>query len=122
MRKIHCYECGKQYDYDEDGFCPKCGSFNQPPRSSVIGADGSVVRTDGLNERNHKNSFVHKELHAENRERKAIGLSKGVRRTASGAAHRSQSRTQGRGLGSVIFWIILAIFALNVFSNLFYLF
>ena len=122
MRKIHCYECGKQYDYDEDGFCPKCGSFNQPPRSSVIGADGSVVRTAGLNERNHKNSFGHKELHEENRERKAIGLSKGVRRTASGAAHRSQSRTQGRGLGSVIFWIILAIFALNVFSNLFYLF
>ena len=65
MQKVRCYECGKQYDYDEDGFCPKCGAFNQPPRSTAIGADGSVVRADGLNERNHKNSFVHEELHEE---------------------------------------------------------
>ena len=136
MQKVRCYECGKQYDYDEDGFCPEGvpavdeGDLNQPPRSTAIGADGSVVRADGLNERNHKNSFVHEELHEENRQRKTIGLSKGVRRaetkvpqTGNGTtARKSRSSTRKSSLGGVIFWIIFAIFALNILSNIFYLF
>ena len=75
MRRVHCGECGKGYDYDEDGFCPRCGAFNQPPRSTRVNADGSVVRVDGLNEANHAGSFVHRELHEENRERRNSGLS-----------------------------------------------
>ena len=39
MRMVHCYDCGKQYDYDEDGFCPRCGAFNQPAKKE------SAVRT-----------------------------------------------------------------------------
>ena len=35
MRNVCCYECGKKYDYDEDGFCPHCGAFNQPSRSGT---------------------------------------------------------------------------------------
>ena len=50
MRRVRCYECGKRYDFDVDDFCPKCGAFNQPDRTSRIGADGSVIRVDGLNE------------------------------------------------------------------------
>ena len=38
MRMVRCYECGKQYDYDDDGFCPKCGSFNQPERPALSAA------------------------------------------------------------------------------------
>ena len=34
MRMVRCYACGKRYDYDEDGFCPGCGAFNQPGRTS----------------------------------------------------------------------------------------
>ena len=45
MRKVKCYACGKSYDYDEDGFCPNCGGFNQPRHGSAISADGSVVST-----------------------------------------------------------------------------
>ena len=30
MRMVHCEDCGKRYDYDVDGFCPRCGAFNQP--------------------------------------------------------------------------------------------
>lgn len=41
MRTVQCYECRKRYDYDEDGFCPRCGAFNQPERSRA-----SVRRTD----------------------------------------------------------------------------
>ena len=37
MRMVRCYECGKQYDYDDDGFCPRCGSFNQPARTGPAG-------------------------------------------------------------------------------------
>ena len=43
MRRVRCYECGKRYDFDVDDFCPKCGAFNQPDRTSRIGADGSVT-------------------------------------------------------------------------------
>ena len=35
MRKVTCADCGKHYDYDVDDFCPKCGSFNQPPNSGA---------------------------------------------------------------------------------------
>ena len=51
MRKVRCYECGKTYDYDTDDFCPKCGAFNQPPKSTTIDANGAVIRVDGINER-----------------------------------------------------------------------
>ena len=30
MRMVHCEDCGKRYDYDEEGFCPRCGAFKQP--------------------------------------------------------------------------------------------
>ena len=70
MRIVKCYECGKRYNYDEDGFCPGCGAFNQPKALSRIAADGSVVRVEGINRRNHEGSFVHQEYHEENRERK----------------------------------------------------
>ena len=76
MRKVRCYECGKTYDYDTDDFCPKCGAFNQPPKSTTIDANGAVIRVDGINERGHAGSFVHEELHEENRERKRMGLSR----------------------------------------------
>lgn len=73
MRKVRCYECGKTYDYDTDDFCPKCGAFNQPPKSTTIDANGAVIRVDGINERGHAGSFVHEELHEENRGTQAHG-------------------------------------------------
>lgn len=78
MRKVRCYECGKTYDYDTDDFCPKCGAFNQPPKSTTIDANGAVIRVDGINERGHAGSFVHEELHEENRERKRMGPFQGA--------------------------------------------
>ena len=80
MRKVQCHECGKSYNYDVDDFCPRCGAFTQPLRTHQIGADGSVIRVDGLNEQYHQKSFVHRELHEENRERKGTLLSQGNKR------------------------------------------
>ena len=78
MRIVKCYDCGRHYNYDDDGFCPKCGAFNQPAPIARVGADGSIVRVDGLNETGHTGSFTHKEYHEEAKERKKSGLDKGV--------------------------------------------
>ena len=124
MRRVRCGECGKRYDFDVDDFCPRCGAFNSPPRSTCIGADGSVIRLDGLNEENHRNSFVHTELHEENRKRQASGLSKGVRRAERTSAtpvqkvRRQQGERNAQSLGNIIKWIIAIIVGLNVLSSL----
>ena len=76
MRIVKCYDCGKKYDFDADDFCPGCGAFTPPPRRARIDMDGNVVRVDGLNERNHAGSFVHAELHEENRARKGTPMQK----------------------------------------------
>ena len=124
MRRVQCYECGKRYDFDVDDFCPRCGAFNPPGRSSRIDADGNVVRLDGLNEVNHRESFVHAELHEENKERRASGLSRGVKRSQEKAAARpvrtgqKRKQTTPNSMGSIIKWIILAIVGLNILNGL----
>ena len=94
MQRVKCEECGKVYNFDVDDFCPRCGAFNQPPKASAINADGSVIRLDGINEKNHAGSFVHEELHEENRERRRMGLSKGTRRTAPAKPRFSAEATR----------------------------
>ena len=115
MRKVRCHECGKVYNFDAEDFCPRCGAFTQPPKSTAIDADGSVIRVEGINEKNHAGSFVHEELHEENRERRRTGLSKGVRRTSPvqprPAPARPAARTGGSGKGkaSPVNWVFLLI-------------
>lgn len=134
MRRVRCYDCGKSYNYDEDCFCPYCGAFNQPQRSLRIGADGSVVRVDGINEANHTGSFVHQELHEEKRERRRIGLDKSVQRiqrtvsrpAASGPApaaglqsrDRRQSRQQGKNPIGILVWILILIMLFNLLPRI----
>ena len=128
MRKVRCYECGKTYDFDTDDFCPRCGAFNQPTKSTAIDANGAVIRVDGINEQGHAGSFVHEELHEENKERKRMGLSKSVRRTAAkprGTVTGTTTRQTGSqnggkqiSAGKLIFWVIAAIIVLNVVSGL----
>lgn len=45
MRMVRCYECGRSYDYDDDGFCPRCGAFNQPARTAA--ASASIAPASG---------------------------------------------------------------------------
>lgn len=137
MRIVKCYECGKRYNYDEDGFCPKCGGFNQPKALSRIGADGSVVWVDGIDRRNHEGSFVHQELHEENRERRGSPLERGqsrrktvvtrsapvqkvLRQPLAGRdgrpVHHAATKKRQEG-GSALLWIIAAvIFLLNLLT------
>ena len=132
MRRVRCYDCGKSYNYDEDCFCPNCGAFNQPQRSMRIGADGSVVRVDGINEANHTDSFVHRELHEEKRERRRIGLDKGVQRiqrssaakvsparsTTLAANLQDRARNQRKQQSSSSFGVVVGVIILIVLFNL----
>jgi hypothetical protein len=114
MRKVRCYECGKQYDYDEDGFCPKCGAFNLPS------ADGrTVVREDGINERNHANSFVHAELHQEDRKRRNTPLETRLRPEPP---QREKGETKPQMMPLTFFvWVIFLIIFFNILKNLLFL-
>ena len=127
MRVVKCYECAKLYNYDEDAFCPRCGAFNQPPRSVQINGHGDVVHRDGINERGHAGSFLHEEYHAENRLRRKNGLDQSVpwekRRKKpaqwavqkkSASATRKQSKEVKKGNGSSIGAFILFIFIVNL--------
>lgn len=120
MQRVRCYECGKTYDYGDDAFCPHCGAFNQAPRSARIGADGSVVRRDGLEERGHQGSFLHQEYHREERERKWKGLEKKTERPAMPKAERTKSKKRGGAAvdGFAIFkWIVIAFVLLQFFAG-----
>ena len=44
MRNVICSSCGKRYNYDEEDFCPKCGSYNPPPEWR---RQGGVPRQQG---------------------------------------------------------------------------
>lgn len=137
MRIVTCYDCGKRYNYDEDGFCPSCGAFNQPPSASRIGPDGSVIRMEGINRQNHEGSFVHKEYHGENRKRKGTALEQAeternpIRRSMERSVIRqplaqrdgtpTQMFTQKKGKKkgiSPIFWGAILLFLLNMMSRM----
>lgn len=120
MRKVQCGECGKRYDFDTDDFCPKCGAFNQPLCGTRIGVDGSVIRSDGINEQNHQGSFVHRELHAEDRVRRRTGLEQKPLRTKAQSRpveRNSYQKAKGGSKLPLIVWIILAIIGVNFFSS-----
>lgn len=42
MASIRCKACGKTYDYGREGFCPKCGAYNRPPRQEWVDAEGGI--------------------------------------------------------------------------------
>lgn len=99
MHHIVCEECKRPYDFDKDDFCPRCGAFNQPVKTWGTDSQGNIIRVDGVNERNHAGSFVHREVHKEKNIRKATGLDwnrKGRAKTSRPAPQpaRPQQRSQ----------------------------
>ena len=128
MRRVQCRECGERYNYDVDDFCPRCGAFTQPSKTLDIGADGTVIRVEGINEENHRDSFVHAELHEENRERRDTKLEADeVSRRRAQTVSRQTVRQSRKEAGkknpvALVFWIIFAVIALNILSQIFYIF
>lgn len=126
MSKVQCYECKKSYDYYEDGFCPRCGAFNQPPRASRIDANGNIVYHEGINEKNHTGSFVHKEYHRENRKRAFTVLEQDIKRPAVrvtkknasplSAQRNAKPKGIGAAVGAVISWLVFIFAILELFT------
>ena len=106
--RLVCSECKKVYDYDVDDFCPRCGAYNHPPKAS---SPTAVVRKDGVNEANHKGSFVHREVHKEKAQRRAV---RQISQPSGGA--KRQQKTTSKGLSTalvvilVFVWILLQAF------------
>lgn len=116
MRRIKCKECGKLYNYDEDAFCSHCGAFNQIQHTVRVGADGTIVRRrDGLNEANHSGSFVHQELHTEDRTRRRAGLEQ-----TAGTKHARTKAQPDRqdNRGKKIWLFVIAIIVISVLPSL----
>lgn len=42
MALLRCKACNKLYSYEKEGFCPKCGAYNRPPRKEWVDPDGSI--------------------------------------------------------------------------------
>lgn len=134
MRQIVCEDCGKRYDFEKDDFCPKCGAFNQPVKTWGTDAQGNVIRVDGVNERDHAQSFVHSEVHKEKRVRQAQGLDQSPKpksarqqpppvRQAAPARQAPQSQAKKKGSGPItgvklVFCVIAAIVLINFFFSL----
>lgn len=109
MQKVRCYECGKGYDYDEDGFCPRCGAFNLPPRQS---GSTPVIRQEGISERGHAGSFLHKEYHTENRRRRATPLEQ---RPPVPKRKQAETRDLSNAKGIIGFLVFLLLFLFRFF-------
>ena len=124
MRRVQCEECGKRYDFDVDDFCPRCGAFNQPERNGRVTIRDGAVRIDGINEANHQNSFTHQELHAEDRERKKLGLERRldqrapVKQRTYKESRNAYERGQKKGKIPLVVWIILVIVGFNVLGSI----
>ena len=122
MKQIACENCGKRYDFEKEDFCPKCGAFNQPVKTWGMDGQGNVIRVDGVNERNHAASFVHREVHKEKRVRQATGMDwNNKTKTARQAppprqaapqkktSNQAQSNNAKRGLRALLYFFIALI-------------
>ena len=119
MQKVRCYECGRSYDYDEDAFCPRCGAFNLPGHEHTVRV-GELTedRRDGLSEKGHSGSFLHREFHGEERERLRLGLDREEtppqprKKTAAPAKSRNREDDGRNPAVAVIIFVLLILFQL----------
>ena len=81
MRQIVCEECRKEYDFEKDDFCPKCGAFNPPVKTWGTDSLGNFIHLDGINERDHAGSFAHSEVHKEKSARRSSGMDWNTQKT-----------------------------------------
>ena len=101
--RLVCSECKKVYDYDVDDFCPRCGAYNPPPKD---GGSTATVRKDGVNEENHKGSFVHREVHREKAQRRRV---RQIAQPLGGAAPQAKGSSAGTTAVVVVVLVILLV-------------
>ena len=120
MQKVRCYECGRSYDKDEDAFCPRCGACNLPGREHTVRV-GELTedRRDGLSEKGHSGSFLHREFHSEERQRRRLGLDREESpRQAGKPAAAAGNRGRKVGGKNPIVTVFAIIFVLMILLQL----
>ncbi len=120
MRMVICKDCKKRYDFDRDDFCPRCGAFNPPAKRLTVDNYGNVVRVDGINEKNHAGSFVHKEVHKEKAQRRMVGMERDIVKPTSGKpAAKKKSGTMNPKVRYVLEKFLAYIVSMAVLCYLF---
>ena len=65
-----------------------------------------MVRKDGVNEANHKGSFVHKEVHKEKAQRRAV---RQIAQPLKGANQPPKSKSSGGSTAVIVILVIVAV-------------
>ncbi len=107
MASIRCKACGKIYD-SREGFCPKCGAYNRPPRREWVDADGEIhfaQQEKVCYEQKEKVCYEQKECHEEK-----VCYEEKVRRPRRPVQRRVPKKNTASGaIGAVIAVSILIV-------------
>lgn len=122
MALLRCKACGKLYSYEKEGFCPKCGAYNRPPRKEWVDADGSVHymkqrQADSGAVPHHDGKKVCFEQETERPRRKAaVNWTEAYQTVQKAAANGSMRRSINSGRG--IFIAIAAVVAALIIGSI----
>lgn len=115
MQTVRCAACGKSYDYQKEGFCPRCGAYNRPPRREWVAADGSVHHgADRATARSGKVCYEKKVCYEEKqcfeeqtRRPRKKPAAQAVPKPAK--PHRAKGKLRDNGTAAVVITLVLAI-------------
>ena len=104
MASIRCKACGKTYDYRKEGFCPKCGAYNRPPRQEWVDAEGTVHYAG-----QEKECYERKECHEEK-----VCYEEQTRRPKPPIRRRPPRKNAASGVMGAVIAVIVIIIQLNL--------
>lgn len=122
MALLRCKACGKLYSYEKEGFCPKCGAYNRPPRKEWVDADGSIHymkqrQADSGAVPHHDGKKVCFEQETERpRKKAAVNWTETYQTVQKAAANGSARYSLNRGKG--IFIAIAAVVAALIIGSI----
>ena len=105
MASIRCKACGKTYDYRKEGFCPKCGAYNRPPRQEWVDAEGTVHYAG-----QEKECYEEKVCYEEQAKKPSF---RDVEHIAASIFPKMANKQLGGGLGFVISALVAALILIN---------
>ena len=113
MPAIRCKACGKTYD-SREGFCPKCGAYNRPPRREWVDAGGDVHYAE-----QEKVCYEQKECHEEKvcYENQTRRPRPHIRRPAAGKSPSSAATFIAVGVAVIVLFAVLRGVSGDIFDR-----
>lgn len=106
MASIRCKACGKTYD-SREGFCPKCGAYNRPPRREWVDAGGDVHYAE-----QEKVCYEQKECHEEK-----VCYENQTRRPAAGKSPSSAATFIAVAVAVIVLFAVLRGVSGDIFDR-----